>query len=58
MVYSTALQCIFEAEQMAEEAILKNMRSLYDITEKLLKDKYMTAAVSAAAAPPRFVLSP
>lgn len=31
---------------MAEEGILRNMRSLYDITEKLLKDKYMTAAVS------------
>ncbi|GAQ80869.1 AAA+ ATPase [Klebsormidium nitens] len=37
-------RCIFEAEQMAEEGILRNMRSLYDITEKLLKDKYMTAA--------------
>ena len=31
---------------MAEEGILKNMRSLYDITEKLLKDKFLTGAVS------------
>jgi hypothetical protein len=30
---------------MAEEGILANMRSLYDITEKLLKDQFMTGAV-------------